>query len=246
VTIEKAKQVLLLFRSERDLEQDPELQEAYRLAQKEPELARWFEQHRHFQTAMRQKFRQIKAPEALKAELLAGDKIVRPVWPARQVWLAAAAAVVIFIGVALLLPWRTVPDRFADYRERMVGTALREYRMDLLTGDVAQLRQFAAAHGTPADFVVPNGLTKLQLTGGGELRWRSNPVTMICYDRGDKQMLFLFVLKKTALKDPPPSAPVLTKVHDLPAASWTQGDNTYVLAGPDEKNFLGKYIGNRS
>ena len=66
------------------------------------------------------------------------------------------------------------------------------------------------SRGAPADYDVPRGLERLQLTGGGRLTWRSNPVAMVCFDRGDKQMLFLFVMKRSAVKDPPPgNAPSL-------------------------------------
>jgi hypothetical protein len=65
---------------------------------------------------------------------------------------------------------------------------------------------------------------------------------MVCFDRGDKQMLFLFVMKRSAVKDPPPPTPQLGKVRQMLTASWTQGENTYVLAGPEEAGFLGKYL----
>jgi hypothetical protein len=86
------------------------------------------------------------------------------------------------------------------------------------------------------------GLERLQLTGGGRLTWRSNPVAMVCFDRGDKQMLFLFVMKRSAVKDPPPETPQLARVNQMVTASWSRGDNTYVLAGPEEADFLKKYL----
>ena len=124
----------------------------------------------------------------------------------------------------------------------MVSEAQREYRMDLVTNDMQQVRQFMASRGAPADYHVTRGLERLQLTGGGRLTWRSNPVAMVCFDRGDKQMLFLFVMKRSAVKDPPPETPQLTKVRQMLAASWTRGDNTYVLAGPEEADFAKKYL----
>jgi len=55
-------------------------------------------------------------------------------------------------------------------------------------------------------------------------------------------MLFLFVMKRSAVKDPPPKTPQLAKVRQMLVASWTLGDNTYVLAGPEEADFLKKYL----
>ena len=85
--------------------------------------------------------------------------------------------------------------------------------MDLVTNDMRQIRQFMAQRGAPADYHVPRGLERLQLTGGGRLTWRNNPVSMVCFDRGDKQMLFLFVMKRSAVKDPPPKTPRVAEVQ---------------------------------
>ena len=51
---------------------------------------------------------------------------------------------------------------------------------ELVTNDMRQVRQFMARRHAPADYYVPQGLERLQLTGGGRLTWRSNPVTMVC------------------------------------------------------------------
>ena len=107
---------------------------------------------------------------------------------------------------------------------------------------MANLRQKIAGKGGPADYQLTKGLEKLTLTGGAVMPWRDNPVAMVCFDRGDKQMLFLFVMKKAAVKDPPPQQPRLAKVNQLITASWTRGEDTYLLAGPDEPDFARKYL----
>ena len=130
----------------------------------------------------------------------------------------------------------------------MVSAAVRVYGMDLTTNDMTQLRQFIAQRGAPADYELTKGLEKLPLLGGGLLRWRGNPVSMVCFDRGGNNMLFLFVTKRSALKDPPSSAepgPELAQVDGLMTASWTRGDDSYVLAGAQEPGFAEKYVTTR-
>src|SRR5206468_6644669 len=95
------------------------------------------------------------------------------------------------------------PDRFADYRETMVQTVLRQYRMDVTTSDAQVVRSFVAGRGGPADYTVPNGLQQLKLLGGGLLKWRGHRVSMICFDRGDREILYFFVLERSAVKDAP-------------------------------------------
>jgi hypothetical protein len=238
-----AKRILLLYRPGAADPADPAMAEALELARQDQELNRWFEQHCAFQTAMRAKFRQIPAPDHLKQRLLAQPKIVRlQVWWRNPVWLAAAASIVGLIGLAGLWLKPRTPDRFADYQARMVRAALREYRMDLVTTDLKQVRQFMAANGAPADYVLTRGLERLQLAGGGLLRWRSNPVAMVCFNRGDDQILFLFVMNRAAVKDPPPVTPRVAKVNKLLTASWSSNNQTYVLAGPEETDFVRKYL----
>jgi hypothetical protein len=243
----EAREVLLLYRPGTTETPDPQMAQALELARQDPELGRWFDQHRAFQKTMRAGFRQIEVPAHLKLSLLTqkpGQQIATTpqAWWHSPAWLTAAAAVLLLLGLAGAWLKPRAPDRFANYQSRMVGEALRDYRMDLVTNDMQQIRQFMASRGAPADYDVTPGLEHLQLTGGGQLTWRSNPVTMVCFDRGDKQMLFLFVMKRSAVKDPPPETPQLAMVHQMVTASWTRGDNTYVLAGPEETDFAKKYL----
>ena len=82
----EARQILLLYRPGTSDSHDPEMAEALELARRDPELSRWFEAHCAFQTALRQKLRQIEVPLDLKARILAQPKIVPlPVWRRSQV-----------------------------------------------------------------------------------------------------------------------------------------------------------------
>ena len=246
LTTEQAKHILLLYRPNSPDTPDPEMREALELARQDPELAKWFGQHQAFQASVRAKLRQVEPPAQLKQALLASHKIIRPqfFWP-RPAWLAAAAIFVVLVGLARLFLSPSVPDRFGDYRETMVSAAVRVYGMDLETSDASRLRRFIAAKGAPADYQLTPGLERLQLQGGGLLRWRGNPVSMICFDRGGNRMVFLFVLKRSALKDPPPQSAAgaeLQRVEGLITASWTRGTDSYLLAGPEEPGFAEKYL----
>jgi hypothetical protein len=247
VNTAEAKEVLLLYRPGTADTAEPQMAAALELARRDPELGRWFDEHRAFQKAMRAKFQQIEVPAHLKSSLLIQGRVQPGIVPSRlwwrsPVWLTATVAVLLLLGMVGFWLKPHGPDRFADYQARMVSEAQREYRMDLVTNQMQQIRRFMASRGAPADYHVTRGLEHLQLTGGGCLTWRSQPVAMVCFDRGDKQMLFLFVMNRSAVKDPPPPTPQLAKVRQMLTASWTEGDNTYVLAGPEEVEFLKKYL----
>jgi len=246
VNSNQAKAILLLYRpGTRDVE-DPEITEAIQVTRQDPELAKWFAQHQAFQLSMRAKFREIPVPERLKVSIKARHKIVYPaVFWQRPVWLAAAAIFIALLGLSGFWLRPSVPDRFTHYRETVVSYAVRQYGMDIATPDPTQLRSFIATNGAPADYSLTPGLAKLPLQGGGRLRWRGNPVGMVCFDRGAGSTLFLFVMKRSSLKDPPPEAPPkaeLAQIDGLMTASWSQGNDTYVLAGPTEAGFADKYL----
>ncbi len=239
----EAKEILLLYRPGTADADDPEVSRAIEVARADPELGAWFRQHCQFQQAMRAKFREIEPPAHLKTALLAPANVIKPQpWWSNTRWLAAAAAVLFLLGLAGVWLQQGAPERLSNFQDRMVATAIREDRMDIVTNDMQQVRGYLARSGGPADYDIPQGLASLQLTGGGLLRWRSKPVSMVCFDRGDTQMLFLFVINRNAVKDPPPETPVPGTSHDLATVSWTKGDKTYVLAGPQEPNFAKKYL----
>lgn len=244
MTRAEARQVLLLHRPGVDDERDPEFQEALAWVQQDPGLRAWFEEHTACQRALRQRFRAVEPPPELQARLRALTPARRRPfisWPLAG-WAAAAALLVLGLWLSGVFRPRPVPDQFADFRARMVSTVLREYHMDIVTNGMGSVRAFLANRGAPADYVLPPGVERLALTGGGVLRWRGHPVSMVCFDRGDKEMLFLFVLERSALPDAPPGTPQLARVNKLLTASWTQDNRSYVLAGPEDAEFLRKYL----
>jgi hypothetical protein len=240
MTREQAKQILLLYRSRRDLE-DPEIKAAFEQAQRDPELQQWFERHCAAQRRIKDQFSRLPVPPHLREAIVAGRKIVRPVFWQPPVWLAAAAVIAVFAGVAAL--WlRPGPfEKFDLYRTRIVSTVWREYRMDILTNDLAAVNNYLAKSGAPTNYVVPEKLQQLTVTGGGKLKWGDEPVSMVCFDAGAQQMLFLFVVKRDSLKGEPEKAPDLHRVSRFQTASWSDAASVYVLVGPDDPNFLRKY-----
>ncbi len=247
MTINEAKKILELYRPGANDGADLEVAQALALARQDPELAGWLDERVRLQKALQRKFREIPVPVSLKGDILAHPKqLVRPPWWRDPDWLPLAACIVLLLSLCVALEgmWKgaRVPDHFVDFEGRMVRSALREYRMDILTNDLPQVRHHLSTRGAPADFPLPIPLTKLSVMGGGVLHWRNNPVSMVCFDRGDKQMLFLFVMNRTAVKDPPGCAPSIQQISSQTVLGWSEGDKAYVLAGPEEADFLKKYF----
>jgi hypothetical protein len=244
MTALEARRVLELHRPWCGGEPDAETRTALALAKGDAELGRWYEGHCRFQEAIRRGLREVAVPAGLAGRVLGARRVVRPMawwWKPGSVAMLAAG-LVLLLGLGTVWWWRPAAgDRFENFRTRMVRTALRQYRMDIMTNDMGEVRRFLAGQGAPADYAVPAGLGRLKLTGGGRLAWRGEKVSMVCFDRGDGQMLFLFVLNRGALKDPPPESMALASLNRMTTLSWTRGNQAYLLAGPAEPGFEDKY-----
>lgn len=237
-----AKRILQLERAGTTNDaKSPEVVEALALVRDDPELRAWLENHQLVEARLRQSLRSVSVPAALREQILARRVELEP-WSRRRSILALAAMLALLAVAALwwLRPSST-PDRFADYRQRMVSGVLRSYHMELETTDTGQVREFMARAGSPDDFEIPSGLARLELAGGGRLQWRGHPVSMICFDRGDSEMVFLFVIRGNALADAPPGTAELAQVNKLATMSWSRGENVYLLAGIPEPGFAERF-----
>jgi len=242
VTSEEAKQILLLYRPDGADANDPEFATALEQMRQDPALQEWFDGHCEAQAKLREKFAALPVPENLKDAILAGRKIVRPAfWWQKPAWLAAAAMIAFLIAIGALWLRPGALERFSVYRTRMAKTALHGYGMEIVTNDLRAVLQFQAKKGGPANYTLPKPLETMRVTGGGHIPWGNTAASMLCVDRGDKRMLFLFVIDHSAIKGEPGRRPQLTKISSLQTASWTEGSNTYILAGPDDPDFLRKY-----
>ncbi len=243
MTPSEARQILQLYREDAPDQVSSEIVDALALTRLDPELKAWFEKHQQVEHSLRRKFRSFSPPEHLRDLLLTRRNRILPNLQFQRRAMLAVAAVLFLLALASIWWMRpATPDHFADYRNRMISAVLRSYHMDIETSDPAKVRAFMAQHGSPDDFVVPKSLAQRPLAGGGIHQWRNHPVSMICFKRGDDQMLFLFVLRREALDDAPPAEPEIAQVNKLSTLSWSRGENVYLLAGPPEPGFREKYL----
>lgn len=244
---EEARQILTLYRPGETGEADPQVAEALELARRDPVLRESVERDRAFHTALAEKLRGLPVPSDLKDRILARQAarsrpaLLRPVFRRPAVWLAAAAALVLLLGLARWLIPTPAADRFADFRARMVGVVLRQYKMDVASQDPQAVRAYMASRGAPADYVLTPGLERLALAGGGFLRWRNQPVAMVCFRRPDREMVYLFVLRRGIAREEPSTVPTVASARQLQTAAWVTPDHLYLLAAPAEPDFPQRY-----
>src|SRR3954464_5656999 len=173
MTREQAQEILLLQRPGRASDEtDTEMAEALRMAASDPELARWLEQHRQFQSDVQNQFARIEPPTDLKARILAGvnTPAKKETFLSRNHVLAMAASIILLLALAnFWFATHREQKTFVNFRSRMTEFALRSYEMDIVTNSGPVVRQFLASQGAPADFPLTPGLEKLPVKGGGRL-----------------------------------------------------------------------------
>lgn len=230
MTTAEAQLILAAWRP--GMEATPEVRAALALAEQDAELGRWLARHGAFQAAVSERLRDVKPPAGLADRILAARKTApfpREAAPPWRPWAWAAAAAVVLAGMLWAALRPTGADAFEVFRQRMVGTVLREYRMDSTTPDAAAVRRHLAGRGAPDAFALPAPLAAQPVLGGGRLEWREHPVAMVCFDRGGTT-LFLFVVDRGALGRSAPGADVFSRVSRLETGAWSDARYTYVLA----------------
>ena len=245
----EAQEILLLYRPGTDDADDAQMAAALELVKRDPELAKWFEDHCALHQAVRAKLKQIAVPAGLKEQILSERKMSDVIlWWHRPAVLAVAACVALLIGIASV--WLRPADRdsFSAYRHWMVRTALRTYTMDLETNDLNQIRAYLAQKNSHADYVLPQSLEKTAGTGCVAMSWHGNKVSMVCFKSGkplgpgEKSDLFLFVIDRSSVPGAPSlAAPEFTKVNKLMTASWSLGNKVYLLAANGDEQFIRKF-----
>ncbi len=232
-----AKRILIACRPGSEDLRSPEASAALELSRRDPELRQWWQQHQAFQSGVKQSLGEIPIPNHLRDGILSRAKVVKlPLWR-RPGLLSAAAAIVLFIGAVALWQRPSAESSFETYRSRMVSAVLRQYRMDITTNDMGQVRHFLQANNAPADYVVPQNLSRLPVMGAGVLSWRDRRVSMVCLDSGTEGTVFLFVVDGSSVKNAPRRRE-FAPVSELNTVSWSEGGKTYVLAGSGTKAWL--------
>ena len=240
---EQAKEILLSYRPGRDDTLDPQIVEALRLLDQDPELASWFAEQQRADEVIRARLRATPVPADLKQRILAEQKIVRPgfVWQ-RPVLIAAAAAVIV-LGIISLWAFRAAAGGgVSAYRAEMVRVVENGYTMSVRAENFDQLRQILTEKQWPSNFIVPEQLRNVTVVGGSALEWKGHKVALACM-KDHSRGLWLFVVSNAAFKRAPKSGtPRVQMVSTSPTAVWSQSGNTYLFTAQGDEAFLRKYL----
>ena len=236
---QEAKLILQAYRPGGRDTFDPLFAEALEQARRDPELQKWFAEEQALDSQIQSKLRSaVAVPRHLKSNLLALRKITRPVpWWFQPMKLAAAAAVVLLIGLAAFLLLPPKPTQLVLFREKMVRYSMQEHgHITFESPDIAKIQQWLQARGVDANFELPAGLQGKPAQGCRVVDWNGHQATMICFVLEDGKHMDLFVMDRAGLPGFRESgAPQIVKTDGLTMATWAKGGKVYLLTGDSRK-----------
>jgi hypothetical protein len=247
---QQAKEILSLYRPGTTDAADPRMAEAMDFAQRDPELAAWFEQHCAVYLAIRGKLKAISVPADLKRRIVVehmDHARIIPL-PSTAKLLLAAAAIVLISAIMWVVFNTQNPNTFLRYRDHVARSLQHGYSPVMQAGDQTQIREYFRANEAPADYVLSRNLQKLPGEGGLLFPWNNHQVEMLCLNASENgaekgRDIWIFMMKKSFLHDPPnPGKTYFATIGHLQTASWTDSDKVYVLAAAGTQQDLEKYL----
>lgn len=238
---QEAKLILQVYRPNGRDALDPLFAEALEMARRDPELQKWFAEEQALDSQIQTKLQTAVAiPRDLKAKLLALRKIVRPVpWWFQPMKLAAAAAVMLLLGLVVfsLLPQKSA--QLALFREKMVHYSMQEHgHITFESPDIAKIQQWLQDRGVDANFELPGGLQGKPAQGCRVVDWNGQKATMVCFVLDTGEHVDFFVMDRAGLPDLPENgAPQFASANGLMTVTWAKGDKVYLMTGSGGKRF---------
>ena len=241
---QEARLILQAYRPDGQDASDPLFAEALEQVRRDPELQKWFAQQNSLDVRVQALLEvAIPVPRRLKSDLLALRKISRPApWWFQPMKLAAAAAVVLLLGLAVFFLLPQKQTQFASFRETMARySAQKQEHIVFESHDLAEIQQWLQGQGIETSFDLPAALPGRSAQGCRVVDWNGRRATMICFMLKGEHM-DLFVMDRAGLPDlPDTSAPQYAKAGDLMTATWSEGDKIYLLTG-ENKELLQKVL----
>lgn len=241
----RAIEILRLYRGIPVDQSNPEFREALEWVQTNPEAQRWLEPYCQAQGSIRSCLQGVPVPIDLRSRLLSsGGQGGQPPMRARAwMWVWPAAAV-LFLWFCFWRPdSRSGNASYVSYRDRMVRTAVRDYRMDWVSGELSSIRQYLASQGGVVDWSLTPKLAQATPIGCAVLRWQSRPVSLVCFDGGAAGTLYLFITKANDVPGSPSQVdPAFVPVGRLNTASWANGDYRFLLASRADAQWLHQWF----
>jgi len=240
---QEARLILQAYRPGGEDASNPLFAEALEQARRDPELQKWFAEQDALETRLKARLETaIPVPGGLKSELLALRKISRVPWWFQPMKLAAAAVVVLLLGLGVFFLFLHPQTQLASFRETMARySAQQQGHIVFESHDLAAIQQWLQGRGIEINFDLPTALPDRSTQGCRVVDWNRHKAAMLCFVLNGEHM-DLFVIDRSSLPELPENGlPQYVKTGGLMTATWSKGDKVYLLTG-ENKELLQKVL----
>jgi hypothetical protein len=240
-----ARFVLQSIRADGADAEAPEFAEALEAARTDPELGSQFVAEQALDRVIASKLASIPIPDGLCDSILARAEVSRSVGRRRFVQRLALAASVALLATVAAVWWSNARRAvsFASYRQEMVGRLDGRIQLSFTSQQADELQQWLAQTRGVTGVEIPRGLKDMPAIGCRTWMWNDRPAGLICFLVDGHQAVHLLVIPRAAVPNAPARAePQFHPVGNWQTASWTQGENVYVLAGNLDRAALEKLL----
>ena len=225
---------------------DPQIAEALRLMQQNPELARWFDEEQAFDRAMTTQLASLPAPLGLKTRILAQNNPAPATSPwSRWIIGLAGAAALLFLLAQIADTWRrgsSPAGLVPQYASEMVSFIKVKPSLEMMSGNLGKIDDWLQEQDAAPNQVPPR-LAVLDPVGCRILSFRGHKVTLICFRRGDGRLAHLFVVDRAAFSDlQAGTAPIFKGEGEWMTAIWLENDRVYMLATEGDRETAEQFL----
>jgi hypothetical protein len=242
---QNVRAVLSAYRANETFADDGRFEAARQQTETDPALAQWWKDEQDLDRLIAAKLAGVAAPAGLKSQLLNPERRSFPsraMWPRKMAMLAASIVLLaVFFGSwsGLFQPATSL----AEYRDEMVSFIRLDPPLDMKSSQLSQVTAFLKEHGAPSGLHVPGQLQQLGPVGCRTLRFRGGDVALICFRRGDGDLMHMFVIDRKAMaKVKSMEEPQFAVEGDWMTAAWTDDEHTYLLAAKGSRESLAKLL----
>lgn len=255
---EKIPGIIRASRPEGQDDSDPDIAAALESMRGDPAKAQALEEEREFDRTFSAKLNEaITPPEDLKQRILANaagtiagaalesspdplpeGKVIHTPWWRSPAAMSAAAAFILLLGLAAFFTKAPqaeasdVPELSAFYdmaADRVSGGISGIHRESRLEN----IRQYLDEHGSPSPQALPGRFAAMEGKGCLAIKWRQQPVSLICI--GDGSTYHLFIIQRSSIPNcSPPDSPEYEQRQNLVLVKWSDPEHVYVLVGKGE------------
>lgn len=239
---QEAKFILQAYRPDGRDAANPVFQQALAQAKSDPSLAAWLADEQAFDTAISRKLRSVPTPHTLKPAILAGLHLSQQVrwWSQPSLW-AVATSLVLLLGSIVVLKTHQGPSMTLGEFRSHATDYVSQIELQHRSVDVNELQGWLKQQNSPSGKILPAALSKAQSIGCRTLTWNGSKVALICFQ--SEPELHLFIVRTSDLRNAPDGTiPLFAKTGNITTASWTKGDETFVLTSTGSETDLEKFL----